>query len=136
MYREGGLGPSQAVARRPQAMGTPGLAGLPWGLRRRAVKVCDGAGWNPGLQLAAQRLPVLGDAWGARCGCGPHLHPLVLHPDHAVPFADLSRFLPSLGAGVASCQSLDGGRGVTEPGFTQPPREDVLQVVWRLCPFP
>lgn len=71
MYREGGLGPSQAVARRPQAMGTPGLAGLPWGLRRRAVQVCGGAGWNPGLQLAAQRLPVLGVRGGPGVDVAP-----------------------------------------------------------------
>lgn len=42
----------------------------------------------------------------------------------------------SLGAGIASYQSLDGSRGVTEPGFTHPPLEDVLQGVRCLCSFP
>lgn len=73
---------SQAVARKPQVTGTPGLAGLPRDLRRRAVQVCDGAGQDLGLQLTA---------WWALSG--PHLHPSLLHSDHAVLFADLSHFL-------------------------------------------
>lgn len=47
----------RATAMKPQVMGTPGLVGLPWDLRPRAMQLCDRAGQDPGLQLLAQWAP-------------------------------------------------------------------------------
>ena len=78
-------------------MGTPVLAGLPRDLRRGAVQVCDGAGRDLDLQLTAWWAP-----------CGPHLHPLLLHSDRTVLFADLSHFLQF--GGWALLLSVSGKR--------------------------
>ena len=91
-----------------------------------------------GTQVSSSRLSGC-LCWGVRGGPGVGVAPTSIRWFFTrITLSRLRTCLvsSSLGAGVASYQSLDGGRGVTEPGFTQPPREDVLQVVRRLCPFP
>lgn len=42
---------------KPQVMGTPGLVGLPWDLRPRAMQLCDRAGQDPGSSCWLSGLP-------------------------------------------------------------------------------